>query len=155
MAGPSQAGWGAQQTAAVNTQIGQGVGQNYAKAAQSLNMGLAARGGGNEFLPNGAANTMKEQLAASGANEMSNQQLQATQANYAQGNKNWQEATGGLQALQGDYGAQALAGSAESSGNAAYSDAHQNAMQASQQFDAYASGFKDIATGISSFKPGK
>src|ERR1700681_3187483 len=54
-AGPSQTGWSPQETAAINTQIGEGVGGNYAKASQALNNQLATRGGGSEMLPTGAS----------------------------------------------------------------------------------------------------
>src|SRR6267142_486867 len=62
-AGPDQ-GIGSRELTALNTQAGEQVGANYAKAAQSLNTGLAARGGGNEYLPTGGAATLRAQLAS-------------------------------------------------------------------------------------------
>src|SRR5277367_3499793 len=64
-AGPDQQGFGANELAALNTQAGEGVGQNYAKASQALNTTLATRGGGNEALPTGAQAALKGSLAAS------------------------------------------------------------------------------------------
>src|SRR5260370_41312260 len=51
-AGPDQQGYGPRELAALNTATGEGIGADYAKASQALNTTLAARGGGNEFLPN-------------------------------------------------------------------------------------------------------
>jgi hypothetical protein len=107
-AGPTQAGFGAQELAALNTQAQQGVGQNYNKASQALNLQESTRGGGNQLLPTGAANAQKENLAASAANQSSNLSSQITEANYAQGNKNWQAATSGLNALGQDYNPSSL-----------------------------------------------
>ena len=143
-AGPDQQGWGPQEAAAVNTQIGEGVGNNYAKATQSLNANLSAQGGGNEFLPSGASAQLKSQLATAGANQMSQEQLGATEANYAQGRTNYNQATAGLQALQGDYNPNALAGETTSATQGAYQDATQNAMQATQQFSAIAGGVSGL-----------
>lgn len=119
-AGPDQTGWGPQETAAVNTQIGEGVAANYAKATQALNTSLAARGGGNEVLPTGSEAALKGGIATAAANQQSGEQLAATEANYAQGRQNFGNATSGLNALSQEYNPNAIAGQATTAQNAAF-----------------------------------
>lgn len=108
-AGPGQQGYAPQELAALQTTAGEGVGNNYSKASQALNNQLAARGGGNEVLPSGAAAALKGQLASSAAATNSQENLAITQGNYQQGRANWQNALSGLanvsqQEAPGQYG---------------------------------------------------
>jgi hypothetical protein len=121
-AGPTQAGFGAQELAALNTQAIQGVGQQYNKAAQALQLNEASRGGGNMVLPTGAVNAQKASLAAAAANESSNAQLGITTANYQQGRSNWQAATSGLNALAQDYNPSTLGSLGNQSTQGAFED---------------------------------
>lgn len=119
-AGPDQAGFGPQELAALGTQVGEGVGANYAKASQALNNTLAARGGGNEFLPTGASAALKGTLASSAANQLSAEQLAITRANYGQGRQNWQQATAGLSALANQFDPTAYSSGAQKGFDAAF-----------------------------------
>lgn len=107
-AGPDQQGIGPQELAALNTGAREGVGQNYGKATQALNNTLAARGGGNEFLPTGARAALQGSLASAAANESSRDQLNITKANYDIGRSNFNNATAGLNALAAGYNPTAL-----------------------------------------------
>lgn len=146
-AGPDQQGFGGNQLAALNTEAGEGVGQNYANASRALNTQLSAQGGGNEALPTGAAAALKGNLASAAANQQSSEQMAITNANYGQGRQNWQEATAGLNALGQEYNPNALAGETTSTASAAYGEAQQDAMQGYQQFDDIASGIGDVLKG--------
>jgi hypothetical protein len=132
-AGPDQQGFGANELAALNTQANQGVGQNYAKAKQALAVSQSAQGGGNEVLPSGAQQEQQESLAASAANQMSNEDLAITNANYTTGRQNWQSATAGLNALAGQYNPTAYAGQAISGNNSAFGEANQINNQQNQE----------------------
>ena len=112
-------------------------------------MGLASRGGGNEYLPTGAANTQKEQLASAGANDLSQQQFGVEQYSQDVGRKNREQAGAGLQALSGDYNPNAIASGASSATGSAYDMEKQNSMQAYQQFDAIASGIGELGKAAS------
>ena len=122
-AGPDQQGFGQEELAALNTQAGEGVAANYSKASQALNEQMAAQGGGNEFLPNGARNIQKETLASQAAAQSANEGLAITRANYAQGRQNWQSATSGLNALAEGYAPNQVGGLASSTGNSAFGEA--------------------------------
>lgn len=164
-AGPSQQGFGAQELAALNTQATQGIGQNYNKASQALNLQESTRGGGNQVLPTGAANVQKENLAAAAANQESNAQLGITNANYAQGRQNWQQATAGLNALGQDYNPSNLGSLGNTANNQAFGQAtdimKEQQTAAQGVFGLGASLLSDIpgaagglSAGISALNPG-
>jgi hypothetical protein len=142
-AGPDQQGFGPQELAAMNTTAGEGVGQNYAKATQSLNAGLAARGGGNEVLPSGAETQLKAGLASAGANQMSQEQLGITKANYDQGRANFGNATAGLNALAEEYNPNQIASSANNANQSAFGEAD----KINQQNNQWQSDIAGLATG--------
>jgi hypothetical protein len=129
-AGPDQQGFGANELADLNTSAREGVGQNYAKASQSLNNTLAARGGGDSFMPNGAADQLRSGLASSAANESSKEELGIDEANYGQGRTNYNNAVGGLENVAGQYNPNATANAATGASQAAFGD--QQAIQQSQ-----------------------
>ena len=153
-AGPDQQGWGPQERAAVNTQIGEGVGTNYAKATQSLNTVLGARGGGNEVLPTGSSAALQATLASAAANQQSSEQLAATEANYGQGRKNWQEATQGLDALASQYNPQSFGSGAQSGYSSAFGMADKIAQEKSQEEASIAGGVASLALDAATFGAG-
>jgi hypothetical protein len=153
-AGPDQQGFGSQELAALNTQAGEGVGRNYAKAEQSLNTVLGSRGGGNEQLPTGSEGQLRAVLASQGANELSQEQLGITRANYAQGRQNWQQATGGLAALANQYDPTAFSGQAQKGFDSSFGMANTIAQQQGQMEGEIAGGIASLAMGGASFGAG-
>jgi hypothetical protein len=152
-AGPDQQGFGPQEQAAINTQIGEGVGQNYAKATQALNNTLDARGG-NEYLPTGSSAALQGTLASSAANQLSQEQLGATEANYTQGRQNWQTATAGLNALAGEYNPGQFSGQAQSGFNSSFSMANQIQQQTNQEQADIAGGVVSLGMDAATFGAG-
>ena len=153
-AGPDQQGFGPQELAALNTEATQGVGQNYTQASQALNNELAAEGGGNAYLPTGAAAALKGQLATSAANQTSQEQLGITQANYNQGRQNWQNATAGLNALAQEYNPNAIAGEATNANQGAFGEASNIQQQENQEQSAIAGGIAGLAMSAATFGAG-
>jgi N-acetyl-beta-hexosaminidase len=153
-AGPDQQGFGPQELAALNTSAGEGVGQNYAKATQALNTNLSARGGGNEFLPSGAQDQLKAALASAGANQMSQEQLGITKANYDQGRANFGNATAGLNALAQEYNPNAIAGQTTDASKNAFGDATEIQQMQNQKESAIAGGIASLAMGAATFGAG-
>jgi hypothetical protein len=147
-AGPDQQGFGARELAALNTESGEGVGRNYAKATQSLNTVLGSRGGGNEMLPTGSEGQLRAAMASSAANQMSSEQLGITRANYGQGRENWREATAGLNALGQEYNPNAVAGEATSAGGQAFGEATKVQEMKNQKEMAIAGGITSLAAGV-------
>ncbi len=154
-AGPDQQGFGANELAALNTASGEGVGQNYAKASQALNNQLAAQGGGND--PNvkaGATGALKGSLAASAANQLSQQGLQITEANYAQGRNNWTQATNGLQTLAQQYNPNAIASNASNTLGSAFGEYNTIQQQKNQEQAEIAGGITSLAMDAATFGAG-
>lgn len=145
-AGPDQQGFGPQELAALNTQAGEGIAANYAKAQQSLNTNLSAQGGGNEFLPTGAESQLKSSLATAGANELSNAQIGITEANYNQGRTNYNNATAGLQALQADYAPNQIASETTNANQGAFGEQTKIQDMKNQEVASIAGGITGLAT---------
>jgi len=89
--------------AALNTQANEGVAQSYAKAQQQLNNTLAARGGGNVYLPTGGEDQLRAVLAADDAKTMSQEPLGITLDNDKAGRENFLNAISGKEALIRSY----------------------------------------------------
>lgn len=153
-AGPDQQGFGANELAALNTQSGEGVGRNYGKATQALQNTLAARGGGNEYLPTGARGALQGTLASSAANEMSQEQLGITRANYAQGRSNWQMATGGLSALANQYDPMSYAGGAQKGYDSSFGMADKISQEQNQATASIVGGIASLGMDAATFGAG-
>lgn len=153
-AGPDQQGFGPQELAALTTKAGEGVGANYAKASEALNNQLAAQGGGNAYLPTGARAALKGSLATAAANQMSNEELAITNANYTQGRQNWQQATSGLQALSAQMNPAAYSGQAVSANEGGFSMASQINQQKNQEYADIAGGVLGLGMDAASFGAG-
>jgi hypothetical protein len=101
-AGPNQEGYSPEELAALNTQSTEGTAQNYAEASRAVGESQAAQGGGNApGITSGVNAQQNEQLAASAAQEQSKEQTGITTADYQQGYKEFQDATGALLGTSG------------------------------------------------------
>ena len=149
--GQTGQGFSAQELSALNTQANEGVAQNYAKAQQSLNNTLAARGGGNEYLPTGGEDQLRATLASNAAQTMSQQQLGITEANYAQGRQNFLNAISGQEKEITDLNPTQY-GQLASNANAA--DFSQQKTIASQKQQEFGNILGTITGVASSFIPG-
>ena len=90
--GPGQAGWGAAETNAVNSQILNNAAVSARNEKSAVGNDVAAIGGGNTVNPSGLETAVNLQTAQSVENAKSQQEEQATVANYQQGNQNYNEA---------------------------------------------------------------
>jgi hypothetical protein len=115
-AGPNQYGYSTAEDTALRTQAKEKTGQDFAANAKALNNQLAARGGGDTFLPSGAEAQLQAQAYNEAAKEESEQNLSITQAGYEQGRQNWQNAASILSGTANMYNPTALAASADEAG---------------------------------------
>ena len=92
-AGPGQTGFTQPELAAMNTQAIDAAGGNYANAARAVGAGMS-RGEGD--VTSGINAQVKGALAGESAGQLSGAQNAITQANYATGRQNWQNAMSGL-----------------------------------------------------------
>lgn len=134
-AGPGQQGWTPGQAAAVNTNILNTTGANYANARRAAQNALAGQGGGAGN-PSGIASGIEQQIqgsiASGAAGQTSTEENQALQANYAQGNANFNQAVAGSQALAQAYDPTAYADLATSANKSAFGEADTIQQQQNQ-----------------------
>jgi hypothetical protein len=121
-AGPSQFGFSAPQTTALNTLA---TTQNALAAKQAriaaAEAGAAAGGGAN--LPSGSQSGIQAKIAEDAANQQSNSLLGIQEAGYKQGAENYQNSVKGLEEMANLENPNGLAGSANTSGAEAASTA--------------------------------
>lgn len=123
-AGASQFGYSPGQVNALNSTAIQGTAQQYQGAQKTLQNNQAQQGGGNAFLPSGVASQNAATLAASGANQTSNELLGIQNAGYAQGNANYNNAVNALGGVASQYNPTGYSNSANSAGSSAASEAN-------------------------------
>jgi hypothetical protein len=129
-AGPSQQGFSQQQLSNLNSQAITQTGISYKNAKEAVGEAQSSVGGGNVSLPSGTQTGEDLGLAESAANQTSSELGQITQANYAEGNANYNAAVSGELAAPGIFSASTGAtGAATNAGSAAASTANQIASQ--------------------------
>lgn len=152
-AGPGQTGFSEGEVNNLNSQAATSQGQSYATAEQAVNRQLAAGGAG---LPSGVATKIRTGLAGSSAQNLSTEQQQIQQANYAQGYSNWQQAAGALAGSTGVYNpATSASGAATSAGSAASTTANEIAQEDSSWMSLVGGALGGVTSAATSFGLGK
>ncbi len=131
-AGPSQTGFSPQELAALNTQAIDTTAAGAAAAQEKLNTQEAGRGGDTANPASGTAQALSAQLASGAENQLSQEELGITQANYAQGNKNFQQALTGLGGEAEELAPSSVANVANTGNQAAFGEASQINQQNNQ-----------------------
>jgi len=127
-AGPNQKGFSAGEDSALVGGAINNNAANYRNAAVVSGEGRAGAGG-NTYAPSGADAQVTAGIASNAAENLSNTENQINEADYAQGNKNYENAVGGLDTVAQLYNPNATAGAATSAGGQAYSEANENNEQ--------------------------
>lgn len=91
--GINQKGFSDEERTNLDTQIKEGTASNFQKASRAANEQMATLGGGNNPMPTGGQEQLKEEVANAAATEESRQQSQVITADYAQGRENFVQAT--------------------------------------------------------------
>ena len=152
-AGPNQTGFSAQENAALNTQAIDTTAGNYANEERALQNNLSARNDSGNLPESGVDQTLKEQLASASASQLSQEELGITQANYATGRQNFENAVSGEESLAGIYNPNGIASSATQANQNAFREATQiNQEQNQEQADIFG-GISSLATSALSFLP--
>lgn len=131
-AGINQYGFSAPEDTALRAQATEQTAKNYSQAASAVNEQLAARGGGNTFLPSGTNAQISAGVAENAAQQVSAQNLAITQAGYARGRENYMAASNALGGVAGMYNPTGYAGVANTAGQDAFSSATTNYQEAQQ-----------------------
>jgi len=118
-AGPGQFGFSGGETAALRSGATENTAQQYGNAAKAVGEKMATAGGGNTYVPSGAATQVQGSLASAGASQEAGAQNQITAAGYQQGQQNYWSALSGYAGVMPN--ANAFAGSANQGGQDATS----------------------------------
>jgi hypothetical protein len=94
--GPQQEGFAGAEKEALESQATEGTARNYAAASRAVNRRMAASGGDNT-LTSGGETEVRAEIASSAAGELSREQQQITEADYAQGEHNFENATSAIE----------------------------------------------------------
>jgi hypothetical protein len=134
--GPSQQGWSPAQAAAVNTNILDTTAANYQNAQRASQTALAGRGGGaanSNIAASGIDSQIGASYASQAAGQTASEENQALQANYAQGNANYNNAVGNQEKSEIAGGITSLASTALTGGfNKLFSGGGSNAYTPQQ-----------------------
>jgi hypothetical protein len=152
-AGPSQQGFSAGQLATLNTQAIDSTGAAAKNAAQATQGALAGRGGSSGLQSGVDAQILAGQKSAA-AGQLAGQQLGIQQANYQQGNQNWQQANAGLLALGQQYNPAAFGQQAQSANSNAFQEADQIQQEKNQEQADIAGGITSLAVDAATFGAG-
>jgi hypothetical protein len=135
-AGPSQTGFSADQKNNLDTMATESVAGNNAKAAKALGEGQAAEGGGDTFIPSGVKDQQKEELAATALSTDSSLHSQILQADYTQGNQNYNAAVAGEEGVASDLNPVGYSGATTGATGGAANEANAIAASANSPFTA-------------------
>jgi hypothetical protein len=142
-AGPGQQGWGAAETSAVDSQIVNNAATSARNEKSAVGNAVSAIGGGNTVSPSGLATAVNLQTNQAVEATKSQQEEQATVADFQQGNQNYFGAITGEEAAPNMFNA---ATNATSSAN----DANKEAVSSQQMIDSQANWWQPLlAAGIS------
>jgi hypothetical protein len=118
-AGPNQEGFNAAEVNNLNSAAATDTGQAYQAVAQAEGTQEAGEGGGNEFVPQGANRQLNTEVATAEAQQLSTEQNQIVQENYAVGLQNFDTAAQGMETALNPYSASTGAAQVADSGGAA------------------------------------
>lgn len=127
--GPGQKGFSDDETNNLNTQVVEGTAGNYGQAARAVNREIAATGGGDMYAPSGAADSLRQTVANSAAQEESREEIGVKQADYDQGYQEWLQAGQGLMSIAAGDNPLGWASATTNSGTAASETSNQIASQ--------------------------
>ncbi len=119
-AGPNQYGFSSAEDKTLRTQATEGTAANYRAAEKATSEALAARGGGNTFLPSGAEADIHSRVAGAAAGQESAENLGITQTGYEVGRQNFDKATGVEMGIASGYNPLGYANAATGAGNSAF-----------------------------------
>ena len=144
-AGPNQQGFSAQENSALNSQAINSTAQGYQQTAGALGRQENAAGGGTSFLPSGVNAQINAGVASAAQNTLSNEELGITEANYATGRQNWQNALAGEESVAAGQNPLGYAGATTNSNTAAFNEATQINQESNQEFSDILGGIVSVA----------
>lgn len=140
-AGPSQEGFSASERAALNTQAINSTGAAAAQAQRAIANETAGRNDSGNLPESGVDRALKARAASASANQLANEELGITEADYGTGRQNFENAVGAELGVSGQYNPDAIAGAANNANSAAFQEADTISQESNQ-------GLSDVLGGI-------
>ncbi|PWT75529.1 MAG: hypothetical protein C5B59_08605 [Bacteroidetes bacterium] len=138
--GPTQQGWGAAETNAVNSQIIENAAANARNVRAAVGSSVAAIGGGNTVTPSGLAQTLETSAALGTEAEKSKELSAATIQNYETGRQNYFNAVNEESKLPSMFSTSVEANKTAQSG-------FDQALKSQQSVDAASNWWQPLVTG--------
>lgn len=139
-AGPSQEGFSLAQKSNLDSQAITQTGNAFKNAKAAIGEEEAAQGGGNTVLPGGANIGRDIAVANSAAAQTSGELSQIEQADYTQGNQNYEQAVAGLEKAPGVFDTSVSAENAAAGAGKAAADTQNQITADNQSWEQAVSG---------------
>lgn len=143
-AGPNQQGYSAAELSALNTQAIDSNARGYNDATKAAASRENAAGGGTSLLPSGVNSQINAEIGNEAEENLSNEQLGITEANYAQGRQNWETALSGELGVSGQESPLGYAGAGTNANSTAFGEAKTIVDQSQAQFANIIGGIEGI-----------
>jgi hypothetical protein len=147
-AGPNQTGFNPAERAALSTQAIDSTGAAAANAARAIGNETAGRSDSGNVGEAGNTAALKASAASAGAGQLASEQLGITEADYATGRSNFNNAVGAEEGVAGQYNPVGTAGAANEANKNAFGEASAITQQQNQMESDIAGGITNLATGI-------
>lgn len=134
--GPSQEGFAPSELTNLQSTGTEDTARGETNAMRALGQGQAAEGGGNTFIPSGVKQEQQQEVASAGADSNTQTQEGIINADYAQGNVNYDNAVAGSQAVAADLNPIGYSEATTNSNQASASEANAIAQSANSPFTA-------------------
>ena len=144
-AGPSQTGFSPSEKAALDTQALDTTGANYANAAREVGNETAGRNDSGNLPESGVDRALKAQVASKAAGQTASEELGITEADYATGRQNFNNAVAGEEGLASAYSPIPYAGAANTANEAAFSEADKINQESNQVGADIGGGIESLA----------
>jgi hypothetical protein len=148
-AGPNQTGFSPEEKAALNTQAIDSTGASAAMAQRAIANETAGRNDSGNLPEAGNVAALKAGAASAGAGQLASEELGITEADYATGRSNFNNAVGAEEGVSGQFGSGAAStmGGANEANKNAFGEATQIAQEQAQEEADIAGGITSLATG--------
>lgn len=146
-AGPNQTGFSPSELAAFNTQAIDSTGASAANAERAIANETAGRSDSGNLAEAGNVQALKAGAASAAEGQLSNEELGITEANYATGRSNFNNAVGGELTVSGQQNPIGYAGAANTANQNAFGEETQINKEQNQEQADIAGGITSLAEG--------
>jgi hypothetical protein len=153
-AGASQTGFAPSEKATLDTQAVDTTGANAAAAEREVGSETAGRNDSGNNPESGVDQALKAGVASSAAGQASSEELGITEADYATGRQNFENAVAGEEAVSGQYNPSGAGQLANQGGEEAFNEANEIQQESNQEESDIAGGITGLAEGALTFGAG-